>query len=201
MYKILFKRLFDIIVSALLLVLFLPLLLIFAAGVKITSPGPVFFRQNRGGRGGKYFRILKFRSMTQKKESDGKDFDPGSNLRVTGFGRFLRKTKMDELPQLINVLKGEMSMVGPRPEVKAYIDLYPERWAKVLSVRPGITDPASIAFRNEENLLAKSNDPELEYRNVILPRKLDIYEGYVDSISLLKDIRVLFTTFFVVFRG
>ena len=201
MYKSFFKRLFDIIMSVTLLLFFLPLLLFIAVLVKLTSAGPVFFSQNRGGKGGKYFRIIKFRSMTVKKESDGKDFDPGCDARITSVGKFLRKSKIDELPQLINVLRGEMSMVGPRPEVKIYIDLYPERWERVLSVRPGITDPASISFRNEEELLAQADDAEKEYRQNILPKKLDIYEEYVEKISLFKDIKVLFATIFVVLKG
>lgn len=201
MYKSFVKRLFDIVIGFLLFLLFLPLIILCAVLVRVTSAGPVFFRQDRGGKGGGYFKILKFRSMTVKKQADGKDFDPGSASRVTGFGKFLRKSKMDELPQLINVLKGEMSLVGPRPEVRVYIELYPERWEKVLSIRPGITDPASISFRNEEELLAEAADPEQEYRKNILPRKLGIYEDYVDKISLFKDIRILFATVFVVLKG
>lgn len=201
MYKSFFKRIFDFIIGALLFLIFSPLMLFCAILVKVTSSGPVFFRQARGGQGGKYFKIFKFRSMTVKKASDGKDFDPGCDARVTGFGKFLRKSKIDELPQLINVLKGEMSLVGPRPEVMVYIELYPERWEKVLAIRPGITDPASIAFRNEEELLAQADDPEEEYRQEILAKKLDIYEDYVDHISLFKDIKILFATVFVVLKG
>lgn len=201
MYKSFLKIFFDLLMAFSLLIIFLPLLIFMAILVKLTSPGPVFFRQSRGGKDGKYFEIMKFRSMTVKKETDGKDFHPGCDARVTAVGKFLRKSKIDELPQLINVLKGEMSMVGPRPEVKVYIDLYPERWGKVLSVRPGITDPASVTFRNEEELLAEAADPELEYRQKILPHKLDIYEEYVDHISLIKDIKVLFATFLVVLKG
>jgi lipopolysaccharide/colanic/teichoic acid biosynthesis glycosyltransferase len=201
MYKIFIKRLCDIILAAILLLLLSPLLLFISILVKLTSTGPVFFRQNRGGKDGEYFKILKFRSMTVKKETDGKDFDPGCDARVTSLGKLLRKSKIDEFPQLINVLKGEMSMVGPRPEVKVYIDLYPERWRKVLSVRPGITDPASVTFRNEEDLLAQADDAEQEYRRKILPHKLDIYETYVADISFFTDIKVLFLTIFVVLKG
>lgn len=201
MYKSFIKRIFDFILAIFLLLILLPFMLFCALLVKLTSAGPVFFCQDRGGRGGKYFKILKFRSMTVKKESDGKDFDPGSDARVTGIGKLLRKSKMDELPQLINVLKGDMSLVGPRPEVRVYIELYPERWEKVLSIRPGITDPASISFRNEEELLAEAANPEEEYRNVILPRKLDIYEEYVANISFFKDLKILLATVLVVFKG
>lgn len=201
MYKSFFKRLFDFILAVILLLLFLPFMMLCAILVKLGSSGPIFFQQDRGGKGGKYFKILKFRSMTVKKETDGKDFDPGCDARVTGVGKFLRKSKMDELPQLINVLKGDMSLVGPRPEVKVYVELYPERWEKVLSIRPGITDPASISFRNEEELLAEAEDPEEEYRQKILPEKLDIYEEYVDNISLFRDMKILFATVFVVLKG
>lgn len=201
MYKFFFKRLFDFLLALILLLLLFPLLLFFAILIKLTSAGPVFFCQSRGGKDGKYFQILKFRSMTVKTEADGKDFHPGCDSRVTSIGKFLRKSKIDELPQLINVIRGEMSMVGPRPEVKIYIDLYPERWQKVLAVRPGITDPASVTFRNEEELLAKADDPEEEYKQQILPKKLDIYEDYVEKISMFRDLKVLFATVFVVFKG
>jgi len=201
MYKYFFKRVFDFFLALILLLFFSPLFLIVAVLIKLTSSGPIFFSQNRGGKGGQYFSILKFRSMTVKSEADGKDFHPGSDDRVTSIGQLLRKTKMDELPQLINVLKGEMSMVGPRPEVKVYIDLYPERWKKVLSIRPGITDPASISFRNEEELLAKADDAEMEYRQKILPYKLNLYEQYVEKVSLFTDIKLLVLTIFVVLKA
>ena len=158
MYRHFFKRFFDITAGLLLLMIFLPLLGFIAVVVKLTSPGPVFFRQQRGGLNGRYFSIFKFRTMSAAPASDGKDFHPGNDSRVTAAGVFLRKTKLDELPQLLNVIKGDMSLVGPRPEVKTYIELYPERWRKVLSVRPGITDPASLTFRNEEELLASLPD-------------------------------------------
>jgi len=198
MYKKFLKRILDFVTALAILIIFTPLLILLAVLVKITSKGPVFFRQSRGGKNGVYFEILKFRSMTEKKENDNSEFDAGSNLRVTKIGKFLRKTKLDELPQLINVLKGEMSFTGPRPEVKTYIDLYPERWKKVLTVRPGITDPASIEFRNEEEILAASDNPEEEYRKSILPSKLSYYEQYVDNISLLYDIKLVLKTIFVV---
>jgi len=130
--------------------------------------------------------------------ADGGAFDAGDTSRVTAVGRVLRKTKLDELPQLWNVLKGDMSLVGPRPEVRKWVEAYPERWAKVLSVRPGITDPASIEFRNEEELLAQAGDPEAYYRDVILPRKLDLYEEYVAKRSLGGDISIMFKTVFAV---
>ncbi len=201
MYRIFFKRILDFLAAFILFMLFLPLFLILAILIKLDSKGPVFFRQQRGGRGGVFFDILKFRSMTIKEESDGKDFDAGGSARITRVGKILRKSKMDELPQLINVICGDMSLVGPRPEVRTYIELYPERWSKVHSVTPGITDPASVVFRDEEELLSKADDPEKEYRENILPTKLDFYEKYVENISLLEDTKVLFKTVFVVLGG
>jgi lipopolysaccharide/colanic/teichoic acid biosynthesis glycosyltransferase len=150
---------------------------------------------------GQYFTLLKFRSMAVDRDAERRGFEPGSGMRVTALGRILRKTKLDELPQLINVLRGEMSFVGPRPEVRRYIELYPERWARVLSVRPGITDPASIEYRNEEELLAAAADPEREYRGVILPRKLDLYEAYVGSVSLAGDLKIILRTALAVLKG
>lgn len=194
MYRNFLKPLFDFFSAALLLILLSPVFVLIALLVRLTSEGPVFFRQNRGGKNGKYFEILKFRTMTQKKENDGKDFDPGDDMRVTGIGKILRKTKLDELPQLVNVIRGEMSLVGPRPEVKKYINLYPEDWNFILSVRPGITDPASVVYRNEEDILASAEDPEKKYISEILPRKLELYKKYVDNISVISDTAVLFKT-------
>ena len=201
MYRNFFKRIFDLFAALIIFMLFLPLFIFVALLVKLDSRGPVFFRQQRGGKGGQYFDILKFRSMTVKKESDGKDFDAGGSARITAVGKLLRKSKVDELPQLINVLRGEMSLVGPRPEVRTYIELYPERWSKVLSIKPGITDPASVVFRDEEEILSRSDDPEKEYRKNILPAKLDLYEKYVDGVSLTGDLKVLFKTVWVVLFG
>ncbi len=142
--------------------------------------------------------LFKFRTMTVRKGTEQGSFDAGSAARVTRVGAFLRKTKLDELPQLWNVLKGDMSLVGPRPEVRKWVEAYPERWARVLTVRPGITDPASIEFRNEEDILAASPDPERTYREVILPRKLDLYEEYVRTRSFWGDVGILLKTVWAV---
>lgn len=200
MYSSFFKRLFDLILSLVLLIAFSPLFVLLAIFVKVSSKGPVFFRQKRGALNGSYFTILKFRSMAVDDEAEKVGFEPGSKMRVTGIGKILRKTKLDELPQLVNVFKGEMSFVGPRPEVEKYINIYPERWEKVLSVRPGITDSASIVYRNEEELLAAAEDSEKEYWEVILPRKLDLYEDYVSTISLMTDVKIILKTIFVLFK-
>jgi len=177
-----------------------PLLCLLWFAVVEKSGLPGFFRQQRAGYRGRHFSLLKFRSMTVRRGAEQGSFDAGSAARVTRFGRFLRKTKLDELPQLWNVLVGEMSLVGPRPEVRKWVEAYPERWAKVLTVRPGITDPASIEFRNEEELLAKAPDPERAYREEILPRKLDLYERYVATQSFWGDVGILAKTGWVVVR-
>lgn len=198
MYKSFFKRIIDFAAAIVLLFILMPLFILIALAVKLDSKGPVFFRQSRGGRGGKYFTMFKFRSMAQNENAEKKGFEPGSLTRITRSGKILRKTKLDELPQLLNVLKGDMSLVGPRPEVQPYIELYPEKWTEILSVRPGITDPASIRFRNEEEILALSSDPEKEYRHTVLPLKLAIYKDYVESISFLNDAKIVVSTIFAV---
>src|SRR4051794_25699702 len=167
------KRLFDIVLAGFALVLLSPLLLLIALWVKLDSSGPVFFRQERVGRHGVPFRIHKFRTMTHSMVPSGPQITVGADARITQAGQFLRRSKLDELPQLIDVLLGRMSFVGPRPEVPRYVAIYPPQLRdKVLSVRPGITDIASLQFRNESELLAKASDPEREYREVVLPAKL-----------------------------
>ena len=156
-----------------------PLILCAGLLVLLFDGRPVFFRQIRVGRDGRYFHLIKFRTMTLAAEADKGRFDAGDQSRVTPLGKILRKFKLDELPQLGNVLRGDMSLVGPRPEVPRWVSVYPQKWQYVLKVRPGITDNSSIEFRNEEDLLAQAEDPEAFYRNVILPRKLDFYSRYV----------------------
>ena len=194
------KRAFDIAVSAVLLVALAPLLIVIALAVGSTSPGGPLFRQVRVGRQGRPFRIAKFRSMAVTEGSEAGSFEPGSSARVTAVGRVLRRTKLDELPQLWNVLCGEMSLVGPRPEVPRWTQVHADRWRDVLSVRPGITDPASLEFRHEEALLAASSDPEATYRDEILPRKLELAERYVREQSLWGDLNILVGTAIAIFR-
>lgn len=188
------KRLFDLLLSAVGLVCLLPLLLVIAALVRLNSPGPALFRQQRVGRHGRDFTLLKFRSMTVKSDTESGQFEPGNVSRVTAVGRFLRKSKLDELPQLWNVLVGEMSLVGPRPEVRPWVERFPDQWNAILKVRPGITDPAAILYRDEESLLRESANPERLYEEQILPRKLAIYESYVKDRSLFGDVKVLLFT-------
>ena len=186
------KRLFDLAAAVLGLVLLGPLLLAVAAWIKLDSPGPVFFRQERVGRYGVPFRIHKFRTMSHAPSTDGPQITVGADTRITRAGAFLRQAKLDELPQLIDVLLGRMSIVGPRPEVPRYVAIYPpELRDKVLSVRPGITDFASIQFRDESALLAQSADPEREYTEVVMPAKLRLAAQYVDQATLATDLRLI----------
>ncbi len=162
----------------------------------VASSGfPVFFIQQRIGLSGVPFKIFKFRTMRHSHAMAKGSFHAGDSSRVTAIGRILRKTKLDELPQLLNVLRGDMSFVGPRPEVHQWVAVYPGRWEKVHQVRPGITDNASILFRSEEAILAAAENPEEHYRREILPRKLDIYERYVEDKSLAGDLEILLKTF------
>ena len=187
------KRLFDLLLSALALLLLLPLLLAVAVLVKLDSPGPVFFRQERVGRHGVPFRIHKFRTMAHG--AAGLPLTVGADARITRAGAFLRLTRIDELPQLIDVLKGDMSLVGPRPEVPRYVAHYPpDLRARALAVRPGITDPASLEFIDEAALLANAADPEREYIERILPAKLRRAADYAENASLASDAALLLRT-------
>lgn len=187
------KRAFDVIVAGGGLVLTAPVLTVLAVAVKATSPGPVLFRQERVGLGGRPFTIHKLRTM--RVAHDGVAVSRTGDPRVTRVGRLLRRTKLDELPQLFDVLRGEMSLVGPRPEVPQYVALWPEALRPViLSVRPGITDPASILFRNEADELAAVPDPEDHYVRSILPRKTAAYAEYVRTRTFTGDLRILAAT-------
>ena len=189
------KRLFDIVCSGLGLLLLAPLLLLIALWIRLDSPGPVMFLQERVGRHGRPFFIHKFRSMHVDAPAQGPQITIGADPRITRSGRWLRASKLDELPQLWDVLRGEMSLVGPRPEVPRYVALYPADLRElVLSVRPGITDPASLQFRDESELLARAADPEREYVDVILPAKLKLAADYVRHASLWGDLRLILGT-------
>ena len=194
------KRALDVALSGAALLGLSPALVGLGAAVRLTSPGPALFRQRRVGLGGRDFTIYKFRTMTAAPRAEEGSFDAGDTSRVTRLGRWLRATKLDELPQLVNVLRGDMSLVGPRPEVRPWVEAYPERWARVHTVRPGITDPASLEFRSEEQLLAAAPDPEACYREEVLPRKLDLYERYVASASTLSDLAIVARTLALVTR-
>jgi len=196
--KLAVKRVFDVCCSALGLVITSPILLAASVAVGATSPGGVLFRQERIGRGGRPFTIYKFRSM--RKDNAGLKITTGHDARVTPVGKLLRKSKIDELPQLLNVLKGDMSFVGPRPEVKEYTDLYNEEQRQIFLVRPGITDLASIEFRNENDLLTDSDDPNRTYIEEIMPRKIDLGLTYIENLSLGYDIKLIIRTLITVIR-
>ncbi len=192
------KRLFDLTASLVGLIVLSPVFLVAAIAIRLESPGPVFYLQERIGRNGRAFRIIKFRSMT-----DGTDKDPNhvaGDPRITRVGAVLRKYKIDEFPQLVNVVLGEMSLVGPRPEVASFVAQYSPRQRRVLDVLPGITSTASIAFRNENALLSHAEDPVAMYRDVIMPKKLEMNLEYIERENLVRDIGVIFTTLASVWR-
>lgn len=195
------RRVFDTAVAGLGLVISSPLLLAAAVAIRLDSPGPVIFRQKRVGLNGAPFEILKFRTMRVDAEKVGAQLTVGADPRITKVGAFLRAWKIDELPQLANVVKGEMALVGPRPEVPRYVELYTPEQRGVLSVRPGITDPASIEFRNESELMAGQADPERYYREVIMPRKVQLNLAYLSRRSLGSDLGMLFATAKAVLLG
>ena len=195
------KRAMDIVLSACALAVLWPLLLLIALAIWIDDPGPVFYRQVRVGRNGKTFRIFKFRSMVMDADKKGLAITVGRDSRITRVGAFLRKTKLDELAQLLNVLFGQMSFVGPRPEVPKYVELYTPYQRQVLLVRPGITDYASIAYRNENDLLAGAPNPETMYIEQIMPDKIELNMKYLLEISPLADIRLILKTIVAVIKG
>ena len=195
------KRLFDLLAAGAGLLLLAPLFAVIAVWIRLDSPGPVFFRQQRVGRPGVPFRIHKFRTMTHAPAAAGLPLTVGADARVTRAGRLLRRTRLDELPQLIDVLAGTMSLVGPRPEVPRYVAFYPpELRAKVLGVRPGITDPASLLNLDEAEVLGRAADPERAYVEIVLPAKLRCSARYVDERSLGGDLRLIARTLRAVLR-
>lgn len=192
------KRLFDIIASGLGLLVLSPLFLILALWIKLDSQGPVFYRQVRVGKDNKDFRIFKFRSMRVGSDKGSLVTIGGRDPRITRSGYIIRKLKLDELPQLINVFVGDMSLVGPRPEVRHYVNYWTPEQMHVLDVQPGITDPASIKFRNENELMEQAEDPEDYYINVIMQEKLKLYLEYVQNHTFWGDIGLIFKTFWVI---
>jgi lipopolysaccharide/colanic/teichoic acid biosynthesis glycosyltransferase len=190
---IVLKRAFDLVTSSLGLVALSPILVAIAVTVKLSSSGPVFFRQERIGRNFVPFRIFKFRTMKVCDRPESLITIKG-DPRVTPFGRFLRGTKLDELPQLINVLKGEMSLVGPRPEVPEYVGQFRADYEEILLVRPGMTDEASVLYRNEEEILAAADDPHDTYIRVVLPRKIQMAKEYLRKRSFGHDLTLIFRT-------
>jgi lipopolysaccharide/colanic/teichoic acid biosynthesis glycosyltransferase len=192
------KRVFDIVVAGVGLIVLFPVMIIVALLIKSDSQGPVFFKQQRMGKGFRPFWIYKFRTMKENSELAGRLVTVGEDPRITRVGRFLRKTKIDELPQLINVLKGDMSFVGPRPEVPRFVELFQREYAEILAIRPGITDLASLKYQDEASLLAKAEDPEEEYLQHVLPDKIRLAKDYLQHSSLFFDLWLIAKTLFKV---
>ncbi|MCL4442076.1 MAG: sugar transferase [Firmicutes bacterium] len=195
------KRIFDLTLSVLGLLILLPVLILTAILIKCSSPGPVLFKQERIGLNGQPFQIIKLRTMVVDAEKSGRQITVYDDPRITKVGKYLRKFKIDELPQLYNIFKGEMSLVGPRPEVSKYVEMYSEQQLAVLSVKPGITDYASIEFRNEDELLALSDNPEQVYIEIIMPYKLKLGLKYIKDMSLITDLKILLFTLLPGMRG
>ena len=194
------KRVFDVLISFFILVIFTPIGLIISILIAFTSTGGVFYRQERIGLNGIPFKIFKFRTMRTDSDKKGKLTVGMRDSRITSIGYFLRKYKLDEFPQFINVLKGEMSIVGPRPEVMEYVNLYTESQRKILSVKPGITDYASLEFFNENELLAQSNNPQQTYVTEIMPAKLLLNEKYLENPTIGNDLKIMTKTFFKILK-
>ena len=190
------KRLFDITASFFGIIILSPLLIFIGLWVGLSSKGGVFYKQIRVGKNNKDFKLYKFRSMRVNSDKQGLLTVGSKDSRITKAGYFIRKYKIDELPQLFNVLKGDMSFVGPRPEVRRYVDLYSKEQMQVLSVRPGITDPASIKYRNENDILSSASNPEEYYIQHIMPDKLKINIDYINTQTFIKDIKIIFQTIF-----
>ena len=188
------KRIFDFVCSGIGLIILSPVLIVIAIMIKKGSDGPIFFKQIRVGENGENFEILKFRTMVVDAEKLGRQITVGNDNRITKVGGFLRKYKLDELPQLINVFKGDMSLVGPRPEVPRYVKLYTEEQRKVLNVKPGITDLASLKYKDENELLGKAENPDECYINTIMPDKLALNLEYINKSNIFYDIYIIITT-------
>ena len=198
MYKKFGKRVFDIIFSLVGVVLLFPLFIVVGLWIKLSSKGSIFFIQKRVGRDFKEFDLYKFRSMVTGAQSNGPGVTSKDDSRITNVGKFIRSTKIDELPQLFNVLKGDMSLVGPRPELKKFIDAKKKEYKKILSIKPGITDSASIEFRDEEKLMSQYKDKEKSYIDIILPKKIKLYYKYMDNISFINDVKLILQTLKVI---
>ena len=198
--QLIIKRIFDIVASGIGIIVLSPIFILIGILIKIDSRGSIFFKQKRVGKNKKIFEIYKFRTMVSDAEKIGRQITVGDDSRITKIGKFIRKYKIDEFPQLINVLKGEMSLVGPRPEVPRYVELYDEGQQQILLVKPGITDYASIEFRNENDILGKSLNPEKEYIENIMNAKIKLNLKYINEISLITDIKIIIRTIRLIIR-
>ncbi len=195
------KRIFDIVVALGGLLLLSPLMLLVPLLIKLDSEGPVFFKQERVGKGFRPFYIYKFRTMVENASQTGSPVTFGNDPRITRVGKLLRKTKIDELPQLINVLKGEMSLVGPRPEIRQYVELFRQDYEQILKIRPGITDVASLKYRDETTILGRSKNPEAEYLKHVLPDKIALEKEYIRRSSVFLDLKLIFRTVLAIFES
>jgi len=194
------KRIFDLILSIPSFIILSPIFLIASILIKIETPGTVTFAQERIGRGGKSFKLYKFRTMVKDASKIGPLITTKNDPRITKIGRLLRKFKIDEMLQIANIIKGDMSVIGPRPEIKKYIDVFKKDYEEVLKIKPGMTDYALIAFRNEEEILAKFNDIEEGYIKEVMPEKIKLYKKYMDEMSLLTDIKIFFLTIWEILK-
>ena len=200
MYRKFFKRVIDFVLSLIGLIVLFPVFIVIGFLIKKEDGGSIFFRQTRIGQNGKLFKIYKFRTMVENAEKLGAQVTKGDDPRITRVGKILRKYKLDELPQLINVLKGEMSLVGPRPEVPKYVNAYKEKYEKILKTKPGITDFAALEYIDEEKLLKDAKDPEKIYIEKILPEKIKYYEKYIKEMSFLTDLKLILKTILRIVR-
>ncbi len=198
MYTII-KRIFDFFAALIGLILLLPLFIIIALWIIIDSKGGIFYKQERIGKNGQPFKLYKFRSMRPNSDKQGQ-ITIGNDNRITKVGQFIRQYKIDELPQLINILKGEMSVVGPRPEVKKYVNLYTDEQKKVLTVKPGLSDYASIEYFDEQTILGQADDPDKEYIEVVMPAKLKLNLKYIKDKNLSTDFKIIFKTLGKIFK-
>ena len=198
MYKKFGKRLFDIVATLVGSILLLPIIIPIALWIKLSSKGPLFYIQKRVGKNFKEFDLYKFRSMIIDADKVGPSVTSGDDPRITKVGKIIRRTKIDELPQLLNVLKGDMSLVGPRPEVIKFVEHKKEAYKKVLSVKPGITDNAAIEFRDEETIMEQYKDKEKAYIDIVLPQKIELYYHYIDTISFPNDLKLILHTLKVI---
>ena len=194
MYKNFGKRIFDIVATLIGGILLLPLIVIIIVWIKTTSKGPLFYVQKRVGLNFKEFNLYKFRSMVVNADKVGPSVTSGDDPRITKIGKILRKTKIDELPQLINVLKGDMSLVGPRPEVMKFVKQRKEEYKKILTIKPGITDNAAIEYRDEETIMEQYENKEKAYIEIVLPEKIKLYNQYISNISFIGDLKLILKT-------
>ena len=194
------KRIIDFTLATAAFLVFSPFFFLIIVLIKLDSPGPPFFIQERVGKGMKLFRLIKFRSMTCRFKSEDRQFDAGDSCRITRIGTLLRKTKLDELPELVNIIRGDMSIIGPRPEVPKYVGAYSDGFKKILQIRPGLSDFASIKYRNEEEILTCHCDPDKCYREIILPDKLELAKRYCEDVSFKTDFGIVLDTIKCILR-